>query len=429
MIVWKSGDMAKWFAEVFREVSSADGISIDVKENVTVASYGETSRLRRVADWLRDESAWAFYGVPLEAPRRSDADGSAKATSQKFALPSDSDCILVPVWVSGIQRLFCLDTGANSHFFDSSLAWALGEPLGVADVEMSSGPAAVSVYHAPLAWVGELPLASKVPVACTSFKVPQEVLGVPIMGIVGMPFLWGKIVVVDFDSRLVAITSEDNANSFSDWEVLPTHVESGCPFVTIRMPDGTEEKFLVDSGSGGWLDVNQAVFDRLVACGALRVSGMEVVSIGLLGSHGGRRGLLQKCGLGRLEEQDVVVTEGKNNIIGMGILTKFNVAIDWQKHRILLKKRSQGRNWCQLDMVGQSVRRRGNLIWIHNADPEGHAWQSGLREADSVLEVQGRPATDFRLSQLQLLMCGVSQVDVTFRVRRGPSIAVVTVRK
>src|ERR1700730_15960962 len=106
---------------------------------------------------------------------------------EQFDIARNGDALLLPITLGARTYHFILDTGANLSAYDKSLL--TGRPKKSMQLDTGEGSMSVSLYDAPVAYLGSLDIRCDELVAGVDLKKIRAVSGLEIYGVVGMDFL------------------------------------------------------------------------------------------------------------------------------------------------------------------------------------------------------------------------------------------------
>ncbi|MEO5927671.1 MAG: hypothetical protein ABIP96_03305, partial [Patescibacteria group bacterium] len=181
----------------------------------------------------------------------SETDATAAQTGRpeivaRFNIAKGGDVILLPVHFKNQDYQFVLDTGATISIFDTSLP--LGKPKKSASADTPGGKMDLQLYARPDASFANFPLKGVKRVAGFDFEQIRQVSGHPIYGVIGMDFLAGRVLQIDFDrGELLFLKSAD---SFAG-KAFPINYRIGTPHVSAEF-FGKTHSFTIDTGYSGY---------------------------------------------------------------------------------------------------------------------------------------------------------------------------------
>jgi hypothetical protein len=146
--------------------------------------------------------------------------------------------------------------------------------------------------------------------------------------------------------------------------------------------------------------------------------------------------LVGKFSLGPLEYQDVIFFCGEKSRLGLRFLSRHLVTFDFPNNNIYLKKgaafdrtndmepKVKGLKLKGLDFT---VRRRNEHgLYVHSIDPNGPAYEEGIRQNDIILKVCEQDVTSYTVAELALVLSDLGSETLTIIIQRANDIKEVT---
>ena len=364
---------------------------------------------------------------------RFDTDGAA------LRIPFElyANVILVRARVNGSAPLwFLLDTGANGSLIDSRHARRLGlRRLGAVDIKGMGGSVAGSYMGgANFGLPGVRVFGRKV------FSMPLSPLfarfGRRVDGVIGYDFFKLFVVEVDYAAKTINLYDPRSYEYKGAGEVVPFTLRDGHPYARVRLgfegDRAVEGDFEIDTGSDGSLAVNRPFAERHRVLELLPEASAAKTGAGAGGETSYVESRVREIGLGRFTFERPVVTfsrdtegsgadEKSDGQLGGEIFRRFKVVFDYPRGRMILEPNANFSDPFAADTSGLDIVAEGRdlrTFTVNAVEPGSPAAEAGLREEDTILAVDGRPARDFDLDGLtRLLMQAGKEYELT--VRRG----------
>jgi len=343
--------------------------------------------------------------------------------------------IVIPVRVNGSRPLrMVLDTGMSSPIVMLTRR-SLGAELGF------EGGQPVQVGGAGGGAPAEAEMFSGVQVSLGDIEQPDQnliVLDGPSSaclqdGVIGKSIFDRYVVAVDYERSTIELHDAAAALE-SARDVLPLTFDAGIPIVeaAVELEDGASVpvRLVVDFGARHSLslDVDDA---NGIAVPAETVG--EVVGAGILGEVEGRIGRIRALRLGPFEFQDVVTsftrpetgtTCGADGVkadgnLGSGILSRFDVAVDYRQSRLLVSPNSSFEAPFEYNMAGFAlIPAQDGSLTVQHVVPGSPAAEAGIVAGDRITKVDGRSAKELTAGEMaeRFRRDGAS---VSVRVERG----------
>jgi hypothetical protein len=372
-------------------------------------------KVERVSgDWLWVGQAWVKKQdvVLVEDP------------IEEFDVARHGDFLLVPVTIDGRKYEFLVDTASTWSVVDTTLESHL-EPTG--KTTRVNGSPGVPIYQLPPTHVGtsRLPVTGRA--VCFDLEPFRKYSGHNIRGLLGMTFLKDKILRIDFDRGKLAVLRSPPAHqknsfalSYSGWRL---------PLVTLELAPDRPVSFELDTGMHG--DncgvIGTALFATLVRTGDVTLTGREVGALTIDGEDYHRLATLKELRLGAFRHARLRFREGERNILGLGYLARFQVTFDFRNDRIYLQKGAGFDSREGEDRFGAALFRVANETYVERVWPSSPAGESGLKDGDRIVLIDGTSPSQFSLFELDKQL-GVAGRLVQMVVQDDAEPRAVTVR-
>ena len=370
----------------------------------------------------------SVYGPPKVALTDYSIAGGARQTVIPFYLVNNH--------IHGTARVngqgpfeFLFDTGATNGI-TATLARTLGLQIEGATPEFGSGPGIMEGGFARVErlQVGQAVLQGQVfGVAPLDKLEPME--GAPLPGLIGYEVFSRFVTRIDYGAGAITLIDPRHFDSRAAGTPLSIAFHHHIPEVTGTF-EGLPARFIIDTGARFELSLMKSFAER-EALRAKHPNGIEAVYG--WGVGGAVRGYITRATnvtFGDVKVDDVVTNlsaenrGGASGSIGGGLLKRFVVTFDYAHQTIYLKPRPG-------PVPDTGVFDRSGM-WI-NKSPEGFdvvdvtqgapAAQAGLRVGDTILAVDGVPASKLRLYALrQQLRDEPPGTVVTLRVKEGTTV-------
>ena len=343
------------------------------------------------ADWRDDEDADDFV-VEKEV-----------FVGQKFDF-DEMGTISVPVKVFGQDCQFGLQTGSFLTFFHPDFRDQLGPKVEGPAQTMSSGNATVELFAHPEMEIGlrspEL-FRSKLPAACAKTDPGRSDAWRNYKGVLGMSYLGTKVLHINFDESIAEFI-ESSSNVKCHKERI-RRIES-IPYIPMRVSDDAMLDFTINSGGISNVDLSFEVFDKYHRKGKIRLKPSEAVSAPDR-TPMTRNGILDLLDLGPYRFANVSVREGKRNILGRGILSRFDLILDFPNRIAKFEPWNRIDDPDRRDRSGFHVRRVSGRTLIVETQLDGAGWKAEIRDNDDLVSIDEIPAETLPILKIIDRLC------------------------
>jgi hypothetical protein len=349
--------------------------------------------------------AWTLLLVPTNAAE-SDATAVKAGVRESFRFDPDDAVVLVPVHVADRDCQFVVDTGTSVNIFDVLLWPHLGPPVGTAQALTPNGNnIGLEMFSPPVARVGSLALNHFFSfVGCHDLTSFREASGLDIRGFLGMDFLKDWIVTIDFDEGRLDFLNPGTTRDPEWGEYIPFMYGSrGSMYILPTVGEDFRAPFCVDTGNLGEGGLEETLFSRLVGLHEVRVSG-DVPCLTASGESLSRVGRLSQLSLASFQHQNLRLTSGNQNTVGLGYLRRYRVTIDFPNQRLYLKKGTEYANREPGPMCGITVRFKAGRIDVRSVDEKSPAHAADVRTNDAIVELCGKPVSEWKPSEIRRML-------------------------
>ena len=376
------------------------------------------------AQWLADSVVaglllagfLSVFGA-RNARAQSDTRTSIESVKARFRFSADEAGVLVPVTLNDISRPFMIDTGASITAFDRSLRDWLRGPARAMPVKTANGVVSLDFFGAPRARLGKLQLGDVSEVCCVDLTSFRAGTGSEFYGFIGMDFLRGHVMRIDFDvGEVVMLRTVPNDSG----EPLPLSLSSKrAPTVTVAVAGMGDLPFIIDTAclSSGTLE--SPILARLLHEGnATQVSTTLLDSVA--NSRAVRTVSVREIALGVFRHHGAVFDEGAKNLLGIGYLSRYVITFDFPRKKLYLKPSAGFAKPARYNLSGAQIWRANGATTIRFVEEGGPAELAGLNVGDIIDEIDGRSAGSFSMVKISRILC--REGSHMFRVTRGKKI-------
>ncbi len=264
----------------------------------------------------------------------------------------------------------------------------------------------------------------------------EELLGMQVHGILGADMFKGLVVKINFETKIITLTKSGSGKALPDgYKMLPITIEKNKPYLetVIRTQNDTlvKVKLLLDTGAMLSLLLNTNTHPDLKPP-PNAVSGN--IGTGLGGFLTGHLGRVAALSLGELhceevvtnfqdleEGMDTTMMLGRNGIIGNGVLSRFDIIIDYPMQKLYLQPNKSYKKEFKFDKSGLVIIASDYLLnryIVHSIIPGSPAAIAGLLPGDEIKRLNWTPVG----------MLSLEQVQQTLRKEEGKKMVVVVKR-
>jgi hypothetical protein len=343
-------------------------------------------------------------------------------TSGNSALPLSipfefaSNQILVKVGVNGSEPTwFILDSGASGCVVDTALARKLGLKTENEKQGAGAGKGTVKISFVKSVTYNLPRMDMSIDESYViDLSGQPALLGRYIGGILGYSFFAPYVVDVDFDARVMTIYGPEQYHlqgesiSFSLVKHTP-HIHAKIA-VAGRPPIDLE--VLVDSGSQDAIDAD-----------LLGQSTQRLEVVGGVGLGQEFRTIVARADsvqVGSFTLPHPFGVTGGVALIGNEIWRRFHLAFDYPHARIFLSPGQHFSDPFLLDASGLDLRWTPGFVSfdVHDVGKDSPAWVAGIRPNDTIVAINGQPASAFTMEQASQLLTEAGR-EISLTVKRG----------
>ncbi|MCJ7758353.1 MAG: aspartyl protease family protein [Gillisia sp.] len=405
-----------------------------------------------------------------------------------FQLPFQllHDLVIVPVEINGVELSFLLDTGVDSTILFNLMEVDSLEVKNATSI-LLKGLGGGDPIQAIKSTGNEVRIGKSTSQSLILYVVYDNEInlsnrvGVPIHGIIGNDFFKDFILEFNYLRQKIKIFKPEfyKYKKCRKCEDLPLTFFMNKPYVTarVKIDDNTELplNFLIDSGLGDavWImsDENQGIK-------VPERNFEDFLGLGMSGSVYGLRSRIKSLKLGRFEFEEVTASfpdslyvkemqtyKLRNGTIGAQILKRFDLTIDYPNKKIRLSANRNFNDPFEYDMSGVIIAHTGFsyvkklrsgivpkdnnrenndpgiLVYKSTSEieftlepqygiveirPNSPAEKAGLQIGDLLIDINGRKAYRFKLSEINSILSSEEGKRIRFRIMRNGIEKVIT---
>jgi hypothetical protein len=241
-----------------------------------------------------------------------------------------------------------------------------------------------------------------------------------------MGFLKKYVVRIDFDSGKVQFRPWDG-RGHPEWGRAVYLYDGGgvkrdLPYAKGNLAGVGEIKFLIDSGRNVAGDLVTELFERVMDKKALA----EGPSATIAGTRRYRETRISNLAFGGFEHRGLLLDEGNENLIGLGLLSRYVVTLDFPSMKMYLQKGRAFDKADEMDMSGLHLWLLEGRTVVHSVDQGSPAEAAGIRPEDVVLKAGETNATEMDICDLRDLLTLGNGKEIRMIIRRGAAEKAVT---
>ncbi|MFC1851847.1 DUF4292 domain-containing protein [candidate division CSSED10-310 bacterium] len=333
--------------------------------------------------------------------------------------------LFLQCWVNDSEPLwFLLDTGASISIIDRDLAQKLGFELTGRISGTGTGEKQVEVnfiQNAAIRLRGvKLPAQT---IAAISLRNALEVgFGREVAGILGYDFIKCFVVEIDYEKKKLQLHDPETWVYQGHGTEIPVRFLNNKPVCdgSITMPGGKSIKCVLrfDTGSSVALRFNKPFTVEHDLLAALPKK-LDSRGGGIGGETSNYLGRIVAVQIGNLVFKNPVCSFSQSETgigadpshagkLGGTILERCTVILDYKRERIYLEPNARFGAPFHGEMCGLAVRSAGRGDWhtftVSFVFEDSPAARAGVKPADLIISIDGRPATEFHLRDLHKML-------------------------
>ncbi len=328
--------------------------------------------------------------------------------------------VIIPISVNdGTVLDFALDTGSPAiaiigHEKTETLNLTLGANVQLGGSGSGQTPVGQIVNDIQVS-TGNMTLLDQTAVwipwdQVSFFDTEQHVF---IDGIIGYDLFKRFVVELDFDRMIMNLYPPENFEYDGKGESFELTMHSRKPYMMAKatMLDGrtTDVKLHVDLGSSGNITLIPDSKPEI----EIPAKTVSTPSWGMSGKATAGLGRIKKLKLGSYELDSVLtrfpysgysMTADRQGVIGIGVLGRFKVIIDYERNRMILESTAKTFEGFIPNRTGLGLSRYGDGYIINYILPETAASEKDLAKGDILESLNGRLASELSRQELDSML-------------------------
>lgn len=335
------------------------------------------------------------------------------------------DLVRVPVELLGKKYQFLLDTGATTSILDDSFRDRLGPKIVQTPIQLASERRSLfDSFAAPEMIIGRGSLGkfrSTEPLPVIDLSAVRSATGEQEMGVLGMDFLKSHVVRLNNGAGLAEIGKKGSGENGERMQF-----SRGIPFVRARVSDLGFHPFMIDTGSNGEIGLEAKLFQQLVSRRHLILKKNRTAIRGD-STDAIRIGTLDVVEIASHEFHNVFVAEGAHNSIGLEMISRFDLELDFPGATACFRAGNQIDAPSRQDRAGFAVKRIQGITLACDIEPAGNADHAGLKNDDKLISLNNVPAETLSIAQIRRLRSDPKSDSLTITYKRGDATATIRI--
>jgi hypothetical protein len=315
--------------------------------------------------------------------------------------------VIVMASLNGKRRRLLLDTGTGKSEFDATLKPELGERIESAIVRTGGKLLAPELFKAPTIHFGTVKLETEGLVSCRDLKQREKrITALEIDGILGMDYLKGSLLQIDFDAFTVSIDHATEAIR-PEGKRIPLAMQKGRPYVDVAI-DGTTVRSLVDLGGIGGITLDKAAFAPFA----------EGVDSAI--NDGGF--YCKTVGVGDFVHENHLVSRYRDTIMGLYYWNRYKITFDFADSSMYLSKGAAFATADHSQCDGAAFQLglwNGTPIMGFSVVENSLVHKQGVRFRDVLLRFDGRNVSALEPATIERNWCQRGDQKITIQVGRN----------
>lgn len=364
-----------------------------------------THPVRRLAPALALAAVLALPG----AAQQSTESASEDTASFTIPLGSSDGYVVLPISINGSKPLpILLDTGMPAP----GIALFDGPHVEELDLDYLAMRAQVGGAGGGKSYEARISVGATFDIGGAKIENSRLIVmphipyfDIGLAGIIGYEALDAFAVSVDYDEKVITLTQPDAFEAPEGATAVPLEIKGNMPHVEVRLPRGDEQgeslRLVLDTGARHAVSLSLSHPAVSIPEGAVE----RHVGRGLSGALRGSIGRIEALQLGghRLDsvvasfldaEGDAAHGRGSDGNLGIGLLDRFNFALDYASKTLYLTPHKDHERPFEADMSGMTVESEDGVeLRVAEVLAGSPAAEAGIAVGDRVLAIDGEALT------------------------------------
>jgi hypothetical protein len=240
--------------------------------------------------------------------------------------------------------------------------------------------------------------------------------GIPIHGLIGYEFFNKLAVKISFNDSTLRVSLPKDMRFYKKASKIPLSIEEKKPYLITKVTfaDGSEKqsKLIVDLGAGHFISMENVENKTAIQKKSINAN----LGMGINGLISGTLSRIKEVELGAYKVKNVIAafpedsarTRGlavpRDGNLGIGLLKKFDLIIDYPDSAMYLKPRSTYRRTDEHDMSGlvyyADVLDEYQHIIIYQVETGSAGEAAGLQPNDEIVGINFKPVSPLSMQQI-----------------------------
>lgn len=357
----------------------------------------------------------------LQWPRTTDAAPNDESPVADFKSSTEpgyqhTHLLITDGEIQGFKTRCVLDTGATTSLVDASLtARFAGRQPQELNVQLTSAEKTLAAYdEISVAYANLAPKQTKVVVI--DLTAARYIVGQEVNAIIGMDLLGSRVLLLGGAEPRFVDSLPDSTKGYSQFPLL---IRSSRAVLPLELPVVGTRDFIIDTGSNGCLSIDTKLAEILIRSGHV-IEREHTVKVDATGFCVDRKLIVKEITLLGVRFENVPASVAEMNLIGMPLLMRFDLALDFPKQRYFLGDTSKVDTIPYLpDASGLGLTfLSASSLEVRHVAPDSAAEAAGLRVQDEVLAINGCLPSELTRDRLFEILSHDGKV-VRLQVRRG----------
>ncbi|MFT3724435.1 MAG: aspartyl protease family protein [Hyphomonadaceae bacterium] len=314
--------------------------------------------------------------------------GAASAIAQEIPFRLVRNMILLPVKVNGVEITGRLDTGGTYSIIHPATANKLGLSSGgaVAAGGLSGRSFAYKTFDAGPISIGDLQVSAK-PLLAVELRSMAPDAAPPIDITLGMDMVRDLVMEIDFDRSVIRFTPAAKFSATPAGELVSIRRVGNDRSIKTAITGWTMVRAGFDTGNPGTIEISDKVAQKALAGAKMS----QLLANGIDGSFVVRTSTVPSITLAgqTFENVPVTVSAHQDERIGLGmdILKRFNLVLDFTRDRMWMRPNSLGKSSYSKDRFGLWVNSNAWPRPVLLISPGSPAANAGLKAGDNIAKL------------------------------------------